>query len=352
MGTGVTKFIKLDEVRREIDSTYPNPGEDVDADLEVENNGYGHRLIGSAFEFLCELLLNRRCEEVIYPAKRSFGTKSQRWTGDTPRPVTVQKFDGMRWEDYSDIDNREEWEERYGDRSIWNRRRSAIKWTEDEELSKLARQYIQTGMNTEGVVKAALINAGWKPQKSVHSWINREAFEEDVLDEMEALFELLRRHDWTDGTTVLHKPNFGSHQHILPGQGDFIVDDLLVDIKTTENPTFSKSFWRQLLMYYLLTDIQRILHDIDGRTYEREPFDEEYPEINRVGVYFARYGELQSIEMDSVITDREEYEEFRAWIVDKAIEENRHPQYNYSDMRAILTEPYDYQKQRTLFDDF
>ena len=73
MGTGATDFIKIDEVRREIDSTYPSPGQDVESDLKVENNGYGHRLIGSAFEFLCDLLLYRRCTEVIHPWRRTWG---------------------------------------------------------------------------------------------------------------------------------------------------------------------------------------------------------------------------------------------------------------------------------------
>lgn len=351
MTTGVTNFIKIDEVRQEIDTTYPNPGTDIEGEPAVENNGYGHRLIGSAFEFLCELLLYRRCSEVIHPWRRTWGDSTRRWTDGEIPPVGVQRFDGVRWEDYDGISSRSEWEGMNDDRP-WEHQRSAIKWTEDEELSKLAEQYVQTGMNTEGVVRAALVDAGWKPSDAVHSWIDREAFEEDVLEEMETLFELLRDSEWTEGDTVFTSPTFGNHRHILPGEGDFIVDDLLVDIKTTEDGTFTNAFWRQLLMYYVLVDIQRGLHDVDGRTYGREPFEEKYPEINRVGIYYARYGQLQMIDMEEVIDDRERYEEFRAWIVDRAIEENRHAQHDYSAIRAALTEPYDYRRQKTLFDDY
>lgn len=56
--------------------------------------------------------------------------------------------------------------------------------------------------------------------------------------------------------------------------------------------------------------------------------------------------------MKELIDDRGRYEEFRAWIVDRAIEENRHAQHDYSAIRGALTEPYDYKKQRTLFDDY
>jgi hypothetical protein len=214
MTTGVTDFIKIDEVRQEINSTYPNSGHDAEGELEVENNGYGHRLIGDAFEFLCKILLYRRCSEVIIPCRRTFG----------------------------------------------------------------------------------------------------------------------------------------GHRYILPGEGDFIVDDLLVHIKTTENRSFTNTFWRQLLMYYVLSDVQRVLHEVDGRTYSKEPFEGKYPENNRVGIYYARYGELQTVDMEEAIDNRGRYKEFRAWIVNRPIEDNRHAQHDYSAIRAVLTEPYDYKKPCTLFD--
>jgi hypothetical protein len=351
MTTGVSEFIKIDEVRQEIDSTYPNPGGDVETELEVENNGYGHLLIGNAFEFLCRVLLYRRGTNIIQSMQRTFGDQTPRFTGDDHPPIIVQRFNGMRWEDHPEISSQSEWDELIENRPVWERRRSAVTWTEDEELSQLAEQYVQTGMNTKGVVKAALINAGWKPSEEVHSWVDREAFEADVLAEMEALFRLLREQEWTEGETVFEKPTFGGHRHILPGEGDFIVDDFLVDIKTTENRSFTNSFWRQILLYYVLNDIQRVLHDVEGWTYGKEAFKGEYPKINRVGVYFARYGELKTVDMRELIDDQDRYEEFRAWLVDRAIEENRHAQHDYSAIRAALTEPHDYKRQQT-FSDF
>jgi len=352
MTTGVTDFIKIDEVRQEIDSTYPNPGTNAEGNLQVENNGYAHRLVGNAFEFLCKLLLYRRCSEVIIPWRYPFGDFQRRFGADETPPVYVERFDGWEWEDDIEVvSNRKEWEEVMDEQPVWEQR-SPGKWTEDEKLTKLAEQYVTTGMNTDGVVKAALVNAGWKPNDDVHSWIDREAFEADILEEMEALFALLRESEWPDGETVFEQPSFGGHRHILPGEGDFIVDDLIVDIKTTENRSFTNSFWRQLLMYYLLSDVQRILHEVDGPTYGKEPFEGRYPEINRVGIYYARYGEIQTVDMETLIDDREQYEEFRAWVVDRAIEENSHAKHDYSAIRSTLTEPYDYKKQRTLFDDY
>jgi hypothetical protein len=348
MTTGVTDFIKIGEVRQEIDSTYPNPGEDATGELAVSNNGYSHRLVGHAFEFLCRALLYRRCDEILRPWSR-FGEYRRQTDGEVPW-IGVERYDGMKWEDHPNISSQEEWEALQDERPVWERERSAVQWTEDEELTRVVNQYIETGMNTDGVVRAALVNAGWKPDETVQSWIDRAAFADDILDEMSELFELVREASWTCGETVIEKPQFGNHRYVLPGEGDFIVDDLLVDIKTTERRAFTNAFWRQLLLYYVLTDVQRVLYnERDGD--EDHSSSVEYPEINRVGIYFARYGELQTVEIDSVIDDRERYEEFRAWIVDRGIEENRHAQKNYERVRGSLTEPYDYKRQQT-FSDF
>lgn len=349
MTTGVTDFTKIGEVRQVIDSVYPNPGEDAIGELQVANNGYSHLLVGHAFEYLCRVLLYRRYGEILRPWSR-YGSEEPRWTGgETPR-IAVERFDGMNDEENTDGSSWEEWEGRQDEVRAWERDRSAVQWTEDEELTKVVEQYIETGMNTDRVVRAALVDAGWKPAGSVESWIDRAAFADDLLDEMGALFELLREASWTEGETLIEKPQFGNHRYVLPGEGDFIVDDLLVDIKTTERRTFTKEFWRQLLLYYVLCDVQQAMYD------ERYGDDEDvaeirYPDINRVGIYFARYGELQTVEMDSVIEDRDRYEEFRAWIVDRGIEENRHAQKNYQTVREALTEPYEYKRQQT-FSDF
>lgn len=351
MTTGVTKFMKIGEVRQEIDSTYPNPGEDAEGELLVPNNGYSHLLVGDAFEFLCRMLLYRRCDKIVDPDYYRGWSEGPRWTDGEFPPIYVRRFDGMKWEDHPNISSQEEWEEQQADLPVWKRRRSAVTWTEDEALSKLAEQYVETGMNTGRLVRAALINAGWKPDESVHSWVDRDAFAKDILEEMEALFRILREVEWTRGDSVIVEPDFGGHRYVLPGEGDFIVDDLLVDIKTTERRSFTNEFWRQLLLYYVLCDVQRAMYDVREYGEREEQTYIRYPEINRVGVYFARYGELQVVEIDEVIEDRERYEEFRAWIVDRGIEENRHAQKNYEDVRKVLTEPYDFKRQQT-FSDF
>ncbi len=359
MATGVTDFIQIDEVRHEIDSTYPNPGTDASRDLSVPNNGYSHKLIGQTVEFLCKVWLYRNCEEVIQPSIHSSreleDDDDEKWIrGARYRKipeVTVTVFDGKKWEDRaSGPSNQNEWDAMNEDRPDWDQR-SPVQWAENEDLSKIVNQFVETGMNTDGVVKAALLNAGWQPADAIQTWINRDAIENELLREIEELFSLLRTQEWGAGEVVFEKPRFGNYRHILPGEGDFIVDDLLVDIKTTERKSFTNAFWRQLLLYYVLNDVQRELYEAETVSRSgRESFNGKYPEITRVGIYFARHGELQTVDISELIDDTERYKEFRAWIVNRAIEENRHAQINYSAIREVLTEPYDYERQQSLTD--
>ena len=67
MGIGLTEFIQIPEIRQELDSEYPNPGEPASSELKVPNNGYSHRMVGNAFEFICRLHIYNQSETLIKP---------------------------------------------------------------------------------------------------------------------------------------------------------------------------------------------------------------------------------------------------------------------------------------------
>jgi hypothetical protein len=66
--------------------------------------------------------------------------------------------------------------------------------------------------------------------------------------------------------------------------GDLIIDDTLVDVKTTKHLTFEREFFNQLIGYYVLSWIG----GIDGCNGGK---------INRVAIYYARYGVLHRVSL-------------------------------------------------------
>jgi hypothetical protein len=72
-------------------------------------------------------------------------------------------------------------------------------------------------------------------------------------------------------------PTFGDSSKDIGGaDADIIIDDTIIDIKTTKYSKFEKEYFRQLIGYYLLN--------------VREC--NKYGKINNLGIYFSRYGLL------------------------------------------------------------
>lgn len=72
-------------------------------------------------------------------------------------------------------------------------------------------------------------------------------------------------------------PHFGQSSIDVGGaDADLIIDDLLIDIKTTKDINFKLEYFRQLIGYYTL----------NRREYDM------YGKIERLGLYFSRFGQL------------------------------------------------------------
>lgn len=78
-------------------------------------------------------------------------------------------------------------------------------------------------------------------------------------------------------------PTFGRGSLLVGGaDGDLIVDDTLIDIKTTKHLTFEREFFNQLVGYYVLSCIGGIDDCAKGK-------------IRHVAIYYARYGVLHRV---------------------------------------------------------
>lgn len=89
---------------------------------------------------------------------------------------------------------------------------------------------------------------------------------------------------------------------------DIVLDGALIDMKTTINPEFTDSFWRQLLGYLVLMDIKSNLN------YQTHNWTIEWPD--EFGVYFSRSGDLRLLNTDPIYKHKN-YPSIRACIESK-----------------------------------
>jgi hypothetical protein len=74
-------------------------------------------------------------------------------------------------------------------------------------------------------------------------------------------------------------PTFGKSSSIVAADGDLLIDNTLIDIKTIKKGKLDRSTFNQIICYYLLYTIGGIsMH--------------EDVEVNSIGVYFSRYNYL------------------------------------------------------------
>lgn len=128
-------------------------------------------------------------------------------------------------------------------------------------------------------------------------------FEEVDPDDIKDLVDLLAI---TPFDSLLHdrilllNPSFGAASRAVgDADADIIVGDMLVDIKTTKNDKIRIGDINQLLGYFLLAR-------------KRGAVDPTFPVINKLGLYYSRYGYLYSFEASSW-TEHPAFAETEQW---------------------------------------
>ncbi|MDA8053513.1 MAG: hypothetical protein M0012_05085 [Deltaproteobacteria bacterium] len=86
---------------------------------------------------------------------------------------------------------------------------------------------------------------------------------------------------------------------------DLVIDDTIIDIKTTKKLAPDRNYFNQLLGYYTLYCIS----GFDGINYK--------PEINNIAIYFSRYAYLHVIPLSKVI-DYSTFPMFIEWFKKRA----------------------------------
>jgi hypothetical protein len=104
--------------------------------------------------------------------------------------------------------------------------------------------------------------------------------------------------------TCVLNPTFGAASALVGGaDADIFIDGTLIDIKTPKHLEMGRDVFNQLFGYYCLSCISGI-NGCRGK-------------VNAVAVYYARYGVLHRIPIDSFL-DRRRFPVFLKWFETRA----------------------------------
>ena len=163
-----------------------------------------------------------------------------------------------------------------------------------ENARRAHSRYLKTGQMTDDIIEAALLLATLDPifRAGVGHEKIGETQSEDV-DDLRSLIAAVEPKLFTAREICLLNPTFGAASKLVNGaDADIVIDDTIIDVKTTKYFELTRNYYDQILGYYVLHQIGGL-----GGTKPRLP-------INKVGIYYARYAHLHVMPLSGIINPR------------------------------------------------
>lgn len=165
------------------------------------------------------------------------------------------------------------------------------------------QNYLQNGVLTDELIldslRLACIDGAFRGGgERFNVDILRNLDERDIAD-LRQLMSIVQEQDFKSQKACYLNPSFGFASRLVGGaDADIIVDDKLIDIKTTKNLKLDLNHLHQLIGYYILLSLGG-LSDEHRRDLN---YLDEISEINSLCIYFSRHGYLHTIKIGDLLT--------------------------------------------------
>lgn len=176
------------------------------------------------------------------------------------------------------------------------------------EAKKVYSSYLETGNITDKLLESAIHLAQLDPifRAGIVDPNMGEVNKSDVEDLRNLISAVDGELFQAEQVCVLN-PTFGKGSRLVEGADcDVLIDDTLIDIKTTKTLSLRRSYFNQLIGYYILYTIGGIDNCPSSN-------------IKNVGIYFARHSLLYTIPVAS-FTKTPNFLEFKKRFIEKAEE--------------------------------
>jgi len=280
---GVKSFITQHPFHEKFKSTITRPNGKLDKPILAPPLTSHYQLVGIAFDYLLRFHLERI----------NVGSKISAWAAEEGVTFLLDPL-----EESSD---QYEKAKRHLDRA-----------------RNLYQLFIQDGFLTDELISAALCLARLEETRRTGAFNEADllTFDEKDVADLRQLMSLVREQDFLSRKDCYLNPTFGS----TPSNADLIIDNKLIDIKTTKDLVLDRRHLHQLIQYYILLSLEGINV---GRKRHLNYF-EEVCEVDQICIYFSRHGYLHLMKIGDLI-DQENFPGFVKWYIETRypLEEDR-----------------------------
>jgi len=175
---------------------------------------------------------------------------------------------------------------------------------------KVRDEFIKTGKMSSDLYKAVLLLA--QVDVIYRAGVvdeNLGNVDEKDIEDLKNLISIAKSEYFKAKKICILNPTFGIASQLVGGADcDLVIDDAIIDIKTTKKLDLARNYFNQLIGYYVLYKIG----GIDGM-----PSD---CEIKTLGIYFSRYAYFHFIDVRDIIRE-DTFPNFIEWFKKRASEE-------------------------------
>jgi len=307
--TSILKSSQFKDLKERLREDFPRPKIQLTGEIIAPPKTKNYGIIGTAFDYLLRFKLENEFKVKTEP--------KDYWIADLAieRIKNSMVFKKTKLEDIKSEDGKKilkkENKELVDIRNFMNKQRAnsrskfykkAISLYEEAKINYEA--FIATGVFTEELVKSSIVLA--KLDLYVRAGILDDTisiFSKEDIEDLANLFSIIPIVEFTPKKKIILNPTFGKGSSMFMGaDADIIIDNKLIDVKTTKNLKIDRSQINQLLCYAIASRIGGINDDEQLKN-----------EIQQVGIYFSRYGQLWMISLNEFGTE-EKFKEFEEWI--------------------------------------
>lgn len=171
---------------------------------------------------------------------------------------------------------------------------------------KNLKSYLKTGKMGDKLIASALDLA----QLDVLSLTpkRRSILDKNDMEDLRKLTSIINPDTIKAKHNCVLNPGFGPEaSKLMDAEGDLVIDNILIDIKTYKNLKVKREIFNQLIGYYTLYRIG----GIRGMSPDNQ--------ITKLGFYFSRHAYLYTYQIEDLI-DEKTYPDFIEWFKKRALE--------------------------------
>lgn len=269
----LTTFLKCEGVSAKFREVFALPPVAPLGKLHAEPLTKNYSLVGTAFDYLLRFYL-----EQLHPS-----AQAKHWIAEAALMSTLLR----------------------NNHSVSRQARIIVRTARERHQT-----FMQNGRITDDLLRSCVLLAQIDPifRRDVIVPNFGQIDERDVID-LRNLINLITPATFPIKNVCLLDPTFGVGSQLVEGADvDLVIDEAIIDIKTTINPKLQREYFNQVVGYYILSRIG----EIGGLPIGHH--------ISQIGIYSARFGRLYLFKMEDLASEAA-IKAFAQWFVERAQQE-------------------------------